>query len=73
MIMNENSMDYVTKFAELAEKVAASDVNITSNAAVTTAVLTAKNSVESNNVNAQDNIHCTNTIDCVTQLSDNFP
>lgn len=71
MIMNENSMDYVSKFAELAEKVAASDATVAnSNAAA--AVLVAKNGAKNNDVTAQDNVNCTNTDDCMTQLNDTF-
>lgn len=73
MIMNENSMDYVSKFAELAEKVAASDATVAnSNAAAAAAVLVAKNGAKNNDVTSQDNVNCTNTDDCMTQLNDTF-
>lgn len=73
MIMNENSMDYVSKFAELAEKVAASDATVAnSNAAAAAAVLAAKNGAKNNDVAAQDNVNCTNAHDCMTQLNDTF-
>uniref|UniRef100_A0A0L8GNL4 Uncharacterized protein n=2 Tax=Octopus bimaculoides TaxID=37653 RepID=A0A0L8GNL4_OCTBM len=44
MIMNENSMDYVSKFAELAEKVAASDASAAGTTQAAAAMVSARNS-----------------------------
>lgn len=75
IIMNENSLDYVSKFAELAEKVAASDGTVTNSnaaAAAAAAVLAATNTTENNDETAQDNVNCTNADDCIADLNSNF-
>ncbi|GAB1604457.1 Hypothetical predicted protein [Argonauta hians] len=55
MIMNENSMDYVSKFAELAEKVAASDASAATTTQVAAAVVSA-GSASSSSTTEEDSI-----------------